>query len=320
MSVINTVQPFAPARESTTEQDGAATPATDDAFSMIGDDATNNVEERGRYVKNLFQGEQTCQCCFKWVDEPPEDAPLDDEDSEDEDGDIPLVIRRLRGQTKAWDVLCVEIKNAALRAVLLGVFDNYQFLRANVKYLTFFAPFRPFYYVWDKFEAAIREEKDETVLNSLKILKRIVKISLGSDASVSKELIAGGVISYSCLWTLFKPGDLLYTAVDGVDAFVRLSSLSKLGQLETMYVDWDGTRFGWVSKIISLSWFVGTKEITELEAYPAHMHPDYEQLTKRLIQRGQKFSKLAGIHTKTYITREEFANPDSRKGKVGKFF
>jgi len=57
-----------------------------------------------------------------------------------------------------------------------------------------------------------------------------------------------------------------------------------------------------------------------LEAYPAHMHPNYEQLTKRLIQRGQKFSKLAGIHTKTYITREEFANPDSRKGKVGKFF
>ena len=316
--MINPVQPFELARKSTTEQDSAATPATDDAFSMIEDDPTSNIEERGRYVKDLFEDEPTCQCCIKWVDEPPKDLPLDDEESEDEEGDIPLLVRRSRthNEAKTWEVNCIEIKNAALRAVLLKVFNDYQFLRLNLKYLTFFSPFRPFYHAWNEFEAAIREEKDETVLNSLKILKRFVRISLGSDPSVSKELIASGVISYPCLWTLFKPGDLLYTAIDGVDAFVRLKFITKTGQLQTTYVDWDGTQFGWVDKYINLSFFIGTKEITKLEAYPARMHPDYEQLTKLLIQRGQKFSKLAGIHTKTYITREELANPDLSKGKV----
>jgi hypothetical protein len=83
-----------------------------------------------------------------------------------------------------------------------------------------------------------------------------------------------------------------------------------------MYIDWDGTHFGWVQKHITLSLFSGTKEITELEAYPAHMHPNYEELTKLLIQRGQKFRELAGIHTKTYITQEELANPDPSQAKV----
>ena len=83
-----------------------------------------------------------------------------------------------------------------------------------------------------------------------------------------------------------------------------------------MYIDWDGTNFGWVLKDITLSFFIGTKLITELEAYPAHMHPNYEQLTKLMIQRGQKFSKLAGIHTKTYISQEELASPDLSKTQV----
>jgi hypothetical protein len=317
--MTNPVQPFALMCNSTPEQDGSVTPATDDAFSMIGDDPTSNVEERSQYIKDLFEGEPTCQCCIKWVDKPPENLAVDDEESEDEDGNVPLLIRRrlTHGQAKTWEVHCIEIKNAALSAVLLKVFDNYQFLRPNLKYLTFLAPFCPFYHAWDKFEAAIKEEKDEMVLNSLKILKRFIRISLGSDLSVSKELISSGLISYTCLWTLFKPGDLLYTAIDGLDAFVRLKSVDNTGHhLETMYIDWDGDRFGWVSKNITLSYFIGTKEITALEAYPANKHPKYEQLTKLLIQRGKKFSELVGIHTKTYINREELASSDLSKANV----
>jgi hypothetical protein len=320
MSTIHSVQPFELEHNAISLQDGSTTPVTDDAFSMIGDDPSSNSEERGRYVKDLFEGTPTCQCCVRWEDQPPEHLALDEQESEPEDENeiIPLLVRRRRtyGGQKAWEVHCIEIKSAALRTVLLKVFDDYKLLRPNLKYLTFFAPFRPFFHVWDKFEAAIREEKDEMVLKSLIILKRFVKISLGSDPSVSKELISSGVISSATLWTLFNPGDILYTSLNGVDTFVRLNSNINNIMLDTSYIDWDGRRFGWVKLCIGLSSFVGTKDITELEAYPAHMHPNYEQLKELLIDRGQKFTKLAGVHTRAYISQEELMHPDPRKAKV----
>lgn len=298
----------------------ALTPITDDAFSMIGDDPISNIEDRDSYIKNFFQAEPTCKCCVNWVDQAPENLSFDEEKSEDEDDNVPLIVRRRRSGSgaKSWKVHAIEIKNAALRVVLLKIFDDYQFLMPKVKYLTFYAPFHPFYHNWDRFEVAIEEEKDEVVFNALNILKRFVKISLGSDLKVSKEFIASGVISYSCLWTLFKPGDLLYGNFHGADSLVRLKSVNDVGNLVTSYIDWDGMRFGWVERVVYFTPFVGTKEIIKLEAYPAHMHPNFDELKQRLVQRGQKFKELAGIYTRTYAKREDMNNGDLSKAKVGR--
>lgn len=318
MAATHSIQPFELTQEDMERQ--AHTPVTDDAFSMVGDDPTSNIEDRDRYVKNLFQTPPTCKCCVNWVDEAPEKLCLDEDKVEEEDDDVPLIVRRRRaggGVAKTWKVHAIEIKNAALRSVLLKVFDDYQFLMPKVKYLTFYAPFHPFHHSWDKFETAIKDEKDEVVLNALNILKRFVKASLGSELKISKEFIASGVISYSSLWTLFKPGDLLYEHYHGVDSLVRLKSVSDAGtSVVASYIDWNGTKFGWVDRHMHFLPFVGTKEITNLEAYPAHMHPNFDELKQRLIQRGQKFKDLAGVHTKSYSMRDERNHQDPNAAKV----
>jgi hypothetical protein len=305
--------------ESTTKESG--TPADDDTFSLLddlrGEDSTP-AQERAKYIKDLFEGERTCQCCSKWVEQVPAD--LDDEVSEDEEEGAPLVVRRRRtwGGTKTWEIASIEIKSQALKDVLLKkILDSYN-LRPKLKFLTLLAPFRDFYYNAEKFEKAIKEETDETVLNGLRILRHLVKPKYAADSKVAQELISNGLISYNLLWMLFSPGELIYTDRRGEGQLLRLTQVRVDGQvnLEYKYVHWDGLRFGYVDTSMIINYFIGTKKITELEAFPARCLPNLEAVKRQLLERGEKYRSLAGIHTKSYISRVDAQSKGSSNGAL----
>ena len=70
--------------------------------------------------------------------------------------------------------------------------------------------------------------------------------------------------------------------------------------LEYRYIDCDGSNFGYVSSSIDIDKFEGVKKIVDLDAFPAHLHPNVESLVDRLHARGEKLKQLNGFHHMSY--------------------
>jgi hypothetical protein len=283
---------------------GTGTPFSEDTFSVIDE---LDEEERAKVIQDFFEGEKTCQCCTNWVEGLPEGLQDESDDSDDEDDKgPPIIVRRKRtgGGANPFSIHAVEIRDKEMRKILVGVFKGFDGLYPGLRYLTFLAPFRPFFYRWEAFEQAIRDCTDEVLLKCLKVLRGIVKSQLKSAFTISKDMIAHGVITIEYLWTLFKPGEMVYMQDDdGNDQILHVKTVQVIPcnfQLACQYVDWDGHGFGFMESSLEIHHFTGTKSITDLNAYPLQYHKDVEGIKKKLRLRGERFRDLTGVHYKSY--------------------
>ena len=70
--------------------------------------------------------------------------------------------------------------------------------------------------------------------------------------------------------------------------------------LECRYIDCDGSKFGYVETSLEINSFDGVKKLDDLDALPAHLHPDVDELVNRLHARGLKLELLNGFHHMSY--------------------
>jgi len=280
------------------------TPFSDDAFSVIDD---LDEEERAKVIQDYFEGDKTCLCCINWVEGLP-DGVQDDSDDEDDEDDKgpPIIIRRKRtgGGANPFAIHAVEIRSKEMRAILAEVFKGFDGLLPGLRYLTFLAPFRQFYYRWEEFESAIKECKDEELLKGLKVLRGVIKSQLKSVFTISKDMIAHGVITIDYLWTLFCPGDMAYMQDDdGNDQILHIKSVNATPynfMLTCQFVDWNGKSFGFVDHGVQIGHFTGTKQITDLNIYPLRHHQEADSVKAKVLLRGERFRDLTGVHYKSY--------------------
>lgn len=116
------------------------------------------------------------------------------------------------------------------------------------------------------------------------------------------------VITYEHLWTIFQPGCTVHTIEYGRNCAVKFSQGSYIQhprygpcfQLTCQKIDWDGEKFGYSNENPLISGFVGTKPITQLEAFPLEFHPSVAAITEKLITRGKLFEYYHGYHYKSY--------------------
>ncbi|KAF3812163.1 hypothetical protein GCG54_00009848 [Colletotrichum gloeosporioides] len=275
-------------------------------------EAMISQEDRDAIVQDLYEGPKKCQCCINWMTECPHGVDLAalEKDESDDDESNPIIVRRRVTPGKAGSLVTIhsiDIRHAATRKVLIDVFQPYDGIVHYLKYLAFLAPFHQFFWRWEAFEKAIADEEDEQVKKILIILRSIVKRELAGAFAVSKELISHGMVTYDYLWTLFPPGELVYSdwRVDRDRLFVvqghgtNRMDPNKL-ELWLNYVNYNSDDFGVAVQSESIPRFRGTRPINELGLYPAKYHDDFDGVQKRLIERGRRFASLAGKHYKAY--------------------
>ncbi|KAJ0314578.1 hypothetical protein Brms1b_006733 [Colletotrichum noveboracense] len=268
-------------------------------------------EDRNAIVQDLYEGPKKCQCCINWMTECPHGvdlAALEKDESADDESN-PIIVRRRVTPGKAGSLVTIhsiDIRHAATRKVLIDVFKPYDGIVHNLKYLAFLAPFHQFFWRWEAFEKAVADEEDEQVKKILTILRSIVKRELAGAFAVSKELISHGMITYDYLWTLFAPGEVIYSdcRFDGDRFFVleghtNNTDPSKV-ELWLNYVNCSGDDFGVAVQSEYIPRFRGTRPINSLRLYPAKYHDEFDGVQKRLIERGRKFASLVGKHYKAY--------------------
>ncbi|KAI8270856.1 hypothetical protein K4K58_006647 [Colletotrichum sp. SAR11_239] len=296
-------------------------------------------EDRNAIVQDLYEGPKKCQCCINWMTECPHGVDLAalEKDESDDDESNPIIVRRRVTPGKAGSLVTIhsiDIRHAATRKVLIDVFKPYDGIVHDLKYLAFLAPFHQFFWRWEAFEKAIADEKDEQVKKILTILRSIVKRELAGAFAVSKELISHGMITYDYLWTLFAPGEVIYSdcRFDGDRFFVLQGHTNNTDpskvELWLNYVNCSGDDFGVAVQSEYIPRFRGTRPINSLRLYPAKYHDEFHGVQKRLIERGRKFASLVGKHYKAYRP-DRFDSPgaeirvmidtdyDRRSGGVG---
>ena len=121
-----------------------------------------------------------------------------------------------------------------------------------------------------------------------------------------QTLLANNEITYDLLWALFEPNSEVYTICEGTGSpRCVLYSYCEEGQkmdgskylrLETRFLGTDGKLLGEASSSSQIPRFPGARRIDFLPAYPLKYHPDFEELSRKLIHSGRRFVSLIGIH------------------------
>jgi hypothetical protein len=128
---------------------------------------------------------------------------------------------------------------------------------------------------------------------------------------MESQSVAPGIDSKH-LWMAFRPGDLIYTKMDGVDKIVRLKSTSGgWGHglfLQAEDIQYNGTDYGRCNVGLYIHGYRGYKPLEELQSCPLQYMQRKDAITASLITRGRKFLGLRGVHHRHY---EGLAEPSS---------
>ncbi len=116
------------------------------------------------------------------------------------------------------------------------------------------------------------------------------------------------MVSYSLLWTLFRPEELIIARGDHfdecymVDSFEYVDPSRRHGEpdsepcfkIQAKRWDYNGTRFGISEETLKIKEFSTAVKIDTLMVYPIRFHKkdDTESLQDKLIERGKKWRRI----------------------------
>lgn len=163
----------------------------------------------------------------------------------------------------------------------------------------------------DKQERKKEAKRLEEKRQQLKVLVKYIDKDYEHIKKSLYPMLEHGLITFDLLWALWKPNTLAYTTTYGshdeprifkVDTAEKHYHISKgeFYYIDGKYFEYDGKQFGYGHMVEEIPEFRGAKKITSLGCYPLKYHKNEEKLRKDLIERGQKFVTLAGVHYKSH--------------------
>ncbi|KAF7362807.1 AAA domain-containing protein [Mycena venus] len=159
-----------------------------------------------------------------------------------------------------------------------------------------------------------RSDLDTHLLSSVNVLLSFLRAEFCSTIATIERLTAQGEITFDLLYTIFLPKTLIVarcsltglerlyslrywtpTVVDGNPAcWLQLEGIDLIKQSES------GVAIGRPCTRRIIHYFAGTVPIDSLEAFPLKFHASEAQLRKTILQRGQKWVDLIGVHHMQY--------------------
>ena len=133
-----------------------------------------------------------------------------------------------------------------------------------------------------------------------------IKTTYKSTTERLAALLERHEITYDCLWALFKPNAIIYTACDGTcksrgvkfdfGEERKRTNGTEYFYMGCRYLDSDGKVFGEVSTALGIEKFRGSKPISSLKAFPLSYHPKEKEMRVYLERCGRKFLSLMNVH------------------------
>ncbi|KAI1751998.1 P-loop containing nucleoside triphosphate hydrolase protein [Xylaria castorea] len=255
-------------------------------------------------AKNVYEGPPKCRCCINWVDEYPDDVKKVDAT---ENLSHALIIRNKKshGGSKPLEVSEIVIQSPFLKQFLRDAIPKLDF---HIENIVLKRPFKDAFHHWTDLKEVASQTTDAKALDHIKLLLNVLRRELKETAKQSSELLSKSLMTFDYLWTLFKPGELVFGGNANSSQMYRLekteydtdSKGNPVFDLRCSVVDWDGESFGRQQSWKRIPSFGGLVKITSLLFYPERFLEDRAGVRDRLLTRGNIFSSLAGPYYKAY--------------------
>ncbi|KAK2764865.1 hypothetical protein FQN54_008562 [Arachnomyces sp. PD_36] len=257
-------------------------------------------------VHNLYETQPDNRGRTSWTDTRPEDLIKPGENAQS--SQYALIIRNSRcyDGRKSLQIHSLIVQSQPIKTFLEEkVMTGYPGLTLTLDRVEFSRPFKPFVHRWDKFVEAMNNEQDETTKSHVGLLYKVLEEELRDTISSKNDLIANGVITHDLLWTIFEPGDPVFSIMEGrkrAFSFDHGNVERETGafSMKVKYFDFDGEFFGTQTQRMNIYFFEGTEAITSLSAFPLIYHEDSATIRKELIARGKLWEDHKGYHYKAY--------------------
>ena len=244
------------------------------------------------------------------------------DDDESEFAEFAFLVRRTFDWQNKYRDTVVDIKSKQLRAALAEVMKDCKSVSLEAEEPTidpkvlflYLEELRTYYK--KTLKAKIKAEKKKKALKKLKQQKSLLKALVGyidDDYADTKKtlypLLKAGNITFDLLWALFHPNDVAVTSCYGtwdeprcfkVEYTNKCASMTR-GEwycIEGKYLEYDGKGFGFGDFEVDVEAFKGPRKITSLSTYPLKYHKDPEKVKKQIVERGEKFVNMEGMHYK----------------------
>lgn len=165
-------------------------------------------------------------------------------------------------------------------------------------------PFRELYDAWPAFEEAVRtaeESAEAEAAAHLRLLYDVTKRDVERLRRKQLPLDRCHKVTFNTLFTVFRPGTVVYHKdEEQFDRFYKVKAVDYNGSdpqpftcsITCASLEWDGTSLGWVERVFGVDKWSGAKKLTELTVLPAELHPEYEAVRARVLERGRKWEAL----------------------------
>ncbi|EME85702.1 uncharacterized protein MYCFIDRAFT_107808, partial [Pseudocercospora fijiensis CIRAD86] len=156
-----------------------------------------------------------------------------------------------------------------------------------------------------------RNDIDERTKRQIKLLLGFLHAHIGNQIEQYEAFLAAGMVKFSHLWMMFKPGSLVYEGETQQIFYLKKAEYAETtcGEvyvLECEYVDYNGEKIGKVARTLKINAFGTPREVDILAFRPLSLCADSEGIAKNAMARAQRFLQLRGIHNLQH----------NRKGRV----
>lgn len=215
------------------------------------------------------------------------------------------IVRHLDGSNKLVQQVSLQVNSQHLKDILKEVIPQFPGISFQTKDISIQKPYRVLFHYRHELEAA-GKGLDGEAAEHLQLLMDFIDEEFGETIEESDNLVEQGLINYNYLWTIMRPGTIVYAPVFGQPRAFRLQSYQYIcGQfpglnLQLEFVDFDGENCGARTTSRSVAAFDGAEKICELSAYPIRWHEHAGEVKKKLVERGRRWESLTGMHFHTH--------------------
>ncbi|KAJ6189326.1 hypothetical protein N7519_004234 [Penicillium mononematosum] len=230
--------------------------------------------------RTLYQTKSDHYGMNSWTKEVPVDLPDTVEDAES--AQYALLVRKKKcyDGRRSLSIHSIVVQSERLKEFLKKALTDYPGITTTLKRFEVTSPFRPFVHRWEAITKLRDEEQDPTTKAHVDMFYRIMDEELRDVIDRKNDLVAKGVITHDLAWTILEPQGVVLSSSGGTlhaYSFAQASSEdepSATDYFAVEYVDFDGSKFGYVSSLITIPNFPGTTPITSLPIYPLRYHPE----------------------------------------------
>jgi hypothetical protein len=195
---------------------------------------------------------------------------------------------------KVLDYTKLDVKSPHLKEALRKTIPRYPGLNLNSEEISFRGLPRCFFHYRKELKAYGTTIQDPIAVQHLVFALQYMYNTLHDEMSSYYSFMESPSVTpgleYSNLWMAFRPGDLLYTRVDGVNQVLRFKEMKSEELCHWVYADmvtFDGTDFALRAKSFRIAQYTGYSELRKLPIFPLEYHSDSESIARSTRARGR---------------------------------